>query len=226
MPHPRKAPVIVIDGPAGAGKSTVAREVARRLGLPFLDTGAIYRAITLLMLRENVPPLDSPELRSRLAGFSVSFSGTRVLAGGEDVTEGIRTQEIDRSVSAYSALPVVRESLLGIQRRQAAGGLVAEGRDMGTVVFPDADLKIFLTASAEERARRRCEERAARGEGSEYGEILKQVNARDEIDSNREAAPLKAARDAILLDTTGMPLESVVGEIMGHAGRLAWNGGQ
>jgi cytidylate kinase len=214
MPHLKKAPVVVLDGPAGAGKSTVAREVARRLGLPFLDTGAIYRAITFVMLRDGIPPLDSNELREALERFSVSFSGTRVFVGDEDVTGEIRTPDIDANVSPYSALPIVRESLFDIQRRQKENGLVAEGRDMGTVVFPDADLKIFLTASPEERARRRQEERIAKGENADFDEILSLVLERDRIDSTREAAPLKPADDAIILDSTGMPFEDVVNRVM------------
>ncbi|MDR3279933.1 MAG: (d)CMP kinase [Synergistaceae bacterium] len=218
MPRKDRAPVIVIDGPAGAGKSTVAREVARRFGLPFLDTGAIYRAITLIMTRDGIPPTDSPELRGKLREFYISFSGVEVFAFGENVTAAIRTPEIDSLVSPYSALPVVRESLLEIQRAQMSRGLVAEGRDMGTVVFPDADVKIFLTASPETRARRRFDERIAKGETADYGEILRQVNERDAIDSTRDIAPLKAAEDAAMLDTTGMSLEDVVSSVIRLAG--------
>jgi cytidylate kinase len=221
MPLSKKAPVIVIDGPAGVGKSTVAREIARRLELPFLDTGAIYRAVTLAMLRDKIPPADSPELRRRLGEFSVSFSGVRVFIGGEDVTDEIRTPLIDANVSPYSALPVVREFLLETQRKQRKNGLVAEGRDMGTVVFPDADIKIYLTASPEERAGRRCSERIARGERADYNDILNQVRARDEMDSTRDIAPLKPADDAIILDTTGLPFEDVTERVMNLAAPAA-----
>jgi cytidylate kinase len=213
-------PVIVIDGPAGAGKSTVAREAARRMGLPFLDTGAIYRAITHVMLSKGIPPSDSPELRAELGEFTVSFRDGRVYTRGEDVTEAIRTPEIDMNVSPYSALPVVRESLLGIQRAQKRGGLVAEGRDMGTVIFPDADVKIFLTASPGERAARRHAERLARGEESNYDDILRQVKARDEMDTNRAAAPLRRAEDAVLIDSTGLSFEEVVSRVMEQAARV------
>jgi cytidylate kinase len=213
-------PVIVIDGPAGAGKSTVAREAARRLGLSFLDTGAIYRAITHVMLSKDIPPADSPELRAALGEFTVSFRDGRVFACGDDVTEVIRTPLIDRHVSPYSALPVVRESLLDIQRAQKRQGLVAEGRDMGTVVFPDADVKIFLTASPEERAARRHAERLGRGGESDYDEILTQVKARDEMDTNRAAAPLKPAGDAVMLDSTGLSLEAVVSLVMEQVTRV------
>ena len=213
-------PVIVLDGPAGAGKSTVSREVARRLGLPFLDTGAIYRAITLVMLRDGIPPRDVSRLTERLRGFSVSFPGGRVTVCGEDVTDAIRTQEIDSQVSGYSAVPELRRSILDIQRQGASEGLVAEGRDMGTVVFPDADLKIFLTASPEARARRRYAERLERGETSDYEEILYQVNRRDAIDSSRDVAPLKPAWDAICFDTTGMSFDEVVSGILGYVAGL------
>jgi cytidylate kinase len=214
------APVIVIDGPAGAGKSSVARETASRLGLSFLDTGAIYRAITLVMLRAGIPPQDGSALRDALRDFRVSFSGSRVLVDGEDVSEAIRTREIDDNVSPYSALPVVREALLGIQRSQAGAGLVAEGRDMGTVVFPDAGLKIFLTASPEARAKRRFDERVAKGEPADYDEILRAIRKRDKIDSSRDVAPMKPAYDAIIFDTTDFTLEQVVEKILGFAANL------
>ncbi|MDR0652318.1 MAG: (d)CMP kinase [Synergistaceae bacterium] len=212
-------PVIVIDGPAGAGKSTVAREVARQMGLPFLDTGAIYRTITHVMLSKGIPPSDSPELRAALGEFTISFQNGRVFACGEDVTEVIRTPAIDKNVSPYSAIPVVRESLLGIQRDQGGQGLVAEGRDMGTVVFPDADVKIFLTASPGERAARRHAERLAKGEESDYDDILRQVKARDEMDTNRAAAPLKPAEDAVMLDSTGLDVGEVVSRVVEQVAR-------
>ena len=216
-------PVIVLDGPAGAGKSTVAREVARRLGLPFLDTGAIYRAITLVMQRKGIPPVDSGELREALKDFSISFSDARVFVGDEDVTDAIRTPDIDANVSPYSALPTVREALLGFQRSRKEYGLVAEGRDMGTVVFPDADIKIFLTASPEQRAQRRCSERTAKGEPSNYEETLRKVIERDRIDSTRDTAPLKPADDAIQLDTTGISFEEVVNTVMQYSEKLRIN---
>ncbi|MDR1885447.1 MAG: (d)CMP kinase [Synergistaceae bacterium] len=209
--------VIVLDGPAGAGKSTVAQEVSRRLDLPFLDTGAIYRAITLVMLRRRIPAEDSPQLQDALRDFSVSFEGGAVMLGDEDVTSAIRTPEIDGAVSSYSALPAVRSALLGIQREQAKNGLVAEGRDMGTVVFPDACLKIFLTASPESRAMRRYEERVLKGEPADYGEILDAVNRRDGLDSGREIAPLRRAPGAILLDTTDLTFDQVVDRVMEYA---------
>jgi len=220
MSSSRRQPVIVLDGPAGAGKSSVGREAARRLGLPFLDTGAIYRAITLLMMRDNVPPEESRELEERLRSFSVSFRNGNVFVCGENVTDAIRTPEVDREVSLYSALPMVRDSILGIQRDGMDQGLVAEGRDMGTVVFPDADLKIYMTATPEARAKRRYDERVGKGTLPRYDEILEQVNRRDGIDSNRDVAPLRQADDAIVLDTTDLSFEDVVKNILEHADRL------
>jgi cytidylate kinase len=215
-----RAPVIVIDGPAGAGKSTVAREVARRLGLPFLDTGAIYRAIALVMTRSGIPPEDTEELRGVLRDFDVSFSGTSVFVGGEDVTGAIRTPGVDASVSLYSALPVVRDSLLDIQRSRRKSGLVAEGRDMGTVVFPDADVKVFLTASPEARAARRRDERTAKGEPADYGEILRLVAERDRLDTTRDVAPLMPAEDALIIDSTDMSPAEVADRITERAARI------
>lgn len=212
-PEKSRSLIITIDGPAGAGKSTIARLVAERTGLPYLDTGAIYRAIAWFMMERNVPARESDELGAALKEFSVSFGGGSVSVNGREVTKEIRTPEIDKNVSSYSALKSVRDSLLSLQREQAEGGLVADGRDMGTVVFPDAELKIFLTASAEERAKRRCRERIARGEKADYDEILKQVNERDAFDMNREIAPLRPAQGCIILDSTDMTIDEVVNAI-------------
>lgn len=210
----RPPPIIVLDGPAGAGKSCVARELAARIGVPFLDTGAIYRGITWWLEKKGIAPQDGPELKNALQEFALSLSGTRVLVCEHDVTSEIRTARVDQKVSSYAALKGVREVLLNLQREQAVVGLVAEGRDMGTVVFPDADLKIFLTAAPEERAQRRYQERLNKGESADYEGILKQVMERDMLDSTRDLAPLKQAEDAILLDSTGIPFEAVVAKIL------------
>lgn len=209
-----REPIVVLDGPAGAGKSTVAREVAKRSGLPFLDTGAIYRTITLTMMRGRVPAEDTPELRARLSSSRIEITGGAIALDGEDVSAAIRTPEVDAAVSAYSAIPFVRSSLLELQRAQAKSGVVAEGRDMGTVVFPDADVKIFLTASSEERARRRVSERAAKGEQSDYAATLEAIVRRDALDSSRDTAPLVAAPDATVIDTTGLDFEAVVSRVL------------
>ncbi len=201
--------VVAIDGPAGAGKSTVARAVAGRLGLPYLDTGALYRAIAWKLDKEGVAPEEGERISKALASFRLEFSCGGIMADGTDVTAAIRTPEIDRIVSAYAARAEVRGALIELQRAQAVNGLVADGRDMGTVVFPDAELKIFLTASAEERARRRCQERRERGEEADYDEILRQVIERDNYDMTREIAPLRPARGCIILDSSEMSAAQV-----------------
>lgn len=217
----RKAPVVAIDGPAAAGKSTVARLVAEKLGVPYLDTGSIYRAIALLLTDKGIAADDEAAIQKVLdSKVDIGICCGRISLNGTDVTDAIRTQEIDKLVSPISALKCVRDSILSVQREQAKEGLVADGRDIGTVVLPDADLKIFLTASAEERASRRCKERIARGENADYEEILRQVNERDYADINREISPLRPASGAIILDTTEMTLEEVVEVITSLAGEL------
>jgi CMP/dCMP kinase len=211
-------PIVAIDGPAGAGKSTVARELARRLGFTIVDTGAIYRAVALAARRANVAWEDDEGLSRLLdAGLGISFvpgsDNQRVLLHGEDVTEAIRAPEISRGASVVSARPVVRRKLLGLQRqlgRAAGQGAVLEGRDIGTVVFPDADVKFFLTASDEARAARRHAELHDRGLSVPLQEVLADQRQRDKDDSERAIAPLKPAPDAIVVDTTGMDLGEVV----------------
>lgn len=212
--------VVAVDGPAAAGKSTVARLVAEKLGVPYLDTGSIYRAIAWLLSSEGIAADDEAAIKKVLCEMKIGLGGGRVVMNGTDVTDAIRTPEIDRLVSPVSALKCVRDSILAVQRAQAEGGLVADGRDIGTVVLPDADLKIFLTASAEERASRRCKERLARGEEADYEDILRQVNERDRADMNREISPLRPAPGAVILDTTEMSLEEVVEVIASLAGEL------
>ena len=212
--------VITRDGPAGAGKSTVARIAADKLGLPYLDTGAIYRAVTWRLIQDGTAPDETEKITAALQNISVSLSGGRVLVNGRDVTAEIRRPAIDAAVSSFSALRPVRDALIGFQRGQASEGLVADGRDMGTVVFPDADLKIFLTADAEERARRRYKERVERGENADFDEILKYVNERDLYDMNREIAPLRPAPGCVILDSTKMTIEEVTDVIVSLAREL------
>lgn len=205
--------IVTIDGPAGAGKSTTAKAVAEKTGLPYLDTGALYRAVAWKLDKEGVAPEDGEKIAETLKDFEIEVAGGKVTADGEDVTRAIRTARVDSIVSAYAARPEVRDALAGFQRAQAANGLVADGRDMGTVIFPDAELKIFLTASAEERARRRCAEREAKGESADYDEILKQVIERDRYDMTREIAPLRPAQGCVILDSTDMSAAEVVDAI-------------
>lgn len=183
--------IIAIDGPAGSGKSTVAKAVAQRLGIDYLDTGALYRAVALWLDKHGVPPEESERLREELRRLRIRIKGDRVYVDGCDVTEAIRSSRVDAVVSAYSALPTVRECLFSIQRAQVnCKGLVADGRDMGTVVFPEAQIKVFLTASPEERARRRWLESSDKG-GLTYEEILKGIRERDAFDSGRSLSPLR-----------------------------------
>lgn len=215
-----KAFVLTIDGPAGAGKSTIAKIVASKLGVSYLDTGAIYRSITLFLTRRGIETTEDEKIMAAMGEFDLSMREGRVFVNGEDVTLAIRTPEIDKAVSPYAALRLVRESLLSLQRKQAENGIVADGRDMGTVVFPDADLKIFLTASPEERAKRRYDERIARGEEADYDEILRQVNERDHYDMNREIAPLRPAQGCVILDSTTMTIDEVAESITALAAEL------
>ena len=208
------APIVAIDGPAGAGKSTVARQLARRLGFTMIDTGAIYRCVALAARRKGLGWEDDEGLRRLLdLGLGLAFRDDRVLLRGHDVTEAIRTPEISRGASVVSARPVVREKLLELQRelgRSAPKGAVLEGRDIGTVVFPDAPVKFFLTASDEARAQRRFSELSEKGLSVGLSSVLSDQRRRDKDDTERAISPLRAAADAILVDTTGLDLNEVV----------------
>lgn len=213
-------PILAIDGPAGAGKSTVARELARRLGFTIIDTGAIYRAVALAAQRAGIDWEDDAALGRLLdgPGFRLAFADeARVLLNEDDVTEAIRTPEISRGASVVSARAVVRKKLLGLQRelgRRAPRGAVLEGRDIGTVVFPDADVKFFLTASDQARAARRQSELREKGLAVDVSEVLADQRRRDRDDTERAIAPLKPAPDAIVVDTTDMDLGQVVEECL------------
>lgn len=214
--------VIAIDGPAGAGKSTVARLVASKLQISYLDTGALYRALAWYLDSISVPPKESTALRKALFDVSVEVRKTSVLVNDQDVSSLIRTPAVDKIASLYSALPSVREKLLSIQREQALkGGLVADGRDMGTVVFPFAPVKIFLTAKPEIRARRRYDELQLRHVSVEFCELLDEIRQRDEADAHRSIAPLKQAPDAVLLDSSELNAEQVADVIVDIAGRVS-----
>ncbi len=214
---------VAIDGPAGAGKSTVAKRVATALGFTYIDTGAMYRAVAWKALQKGVPATDAEALaelarRLRITLLPLTPDGKQtVLADGEDVTEAIRTPEVSSLTSPISALPKVRRVIVEQQRemgRRAERGVVLEGRDIGTVVFPDAEVKIFLTASPEERAKRRYEELRDRGLEVSYADVLADQIARDTRDTQRPDSPLRAAPDAILLDTDGLTIEAVVDKIL------------
>ncbi len=205
--------LIAIDGPAGSGKSTVAAAVAEKLGLPYLDTGAMYRTFTLKVLRSGIP-LESEDLLAELAEETkIELSDGRVLLDGEDVTAEIRTPEVDASVSVVAAHAAVRKIMVRLQRRIAEAGAVVEGRDIGTVVLPDARLKIFLVASPEERARRRHAEMSGR-ELVDVDQVKKEIIERDALDSNRKVSPLVPADDAVVIDSTGRRVDDIVEQII------------
>ncbi|MBS4784557.1 MAG: (d)CMP kinase [Clostridiales bacterium] len=206
---------IAIDGPAGAGKSTIARELARRLGYIYVDTGALYRAIGLYCMEHAVPLDDPAAVEEALPGIRVALRYVdgiqRVLLGDRDVSEEIRRQEVSMAASSVSAMGAVRDFLFDLQRDLALEhDVVMDGRDIGTVVLPDADVKIYLTATAEERTRRRMAEYEAKGIPADFETLLQEVNLRDEQDKNRAVAPLKQAEDAIVLDSTHLDAQGVL----------------
>ena len=213
--------IIAIDGPAGAGKSTVTRQVAMRLGLVYLDTGAMYRAVTWLLQSLNLPVQESKALQQALSDLELRLEAQPqgdqlVWVNGKNVTEQIRTAEITAGVSAVAALPSVRNALTAQQRRLgASGGLVAEGRDIGTAVFPNAELKVYLTATVAERARRRSADLIHRGLPlPDLQQLEQEINTRDQLDSTRAVAPLCKAADALELVSDGMSIEQVVQQIV------------
>jgi pantoate ligase/cytidylate kinase len=209
-------PIIAIDGPAGAGKSTVTKLVASRLGLLFLDTGAMYRAIAWLVLEANLALDDEIEIAKLVDRAKIVLTGERVVINDVDVTQAIRTLEVTSKVSQIAALGVVRAALVKQQQAiGATGGIVAEGRDMCTHVFPDAEVKIFLTASVAERAKRRQQDLIDRGQGEvNLLELAQAIAERDEIDSTRTIAPLKKAVDAVEIITDNLTIEEVVDRII------------
>ena len=216
-----QAPVITIDGPSGSGKGTIAGLLAHRLGWSLLDSGALYRLLAFAARNHGVDLTNEESLKLLAAHLDVQFVGAtpgqapRIILEGDDVTQDIRNETVGAWASQVAALPAVREALLQRQRAfQEAPGLVADGRDMGTVVFPDAPLKVFLTASAEERARRRYLQLKAKGDDVSLSSLLDEIRARDERDTQRAVAPLKPAADAIQLDSTELSIEQVLERIM------------
>ena len=221
-----KAPVITVDGPGGSGKGTVTQMLARKLGWHLLDSGALYRLTALAAARQGVALDDEAALVRVAAGLDVTFQPTppgepaKVLLAGEDVTSEIRTETCGDNASKVAVMQPVRDALLQRQRDfRVAPGLVADGRDMGTVVFPDAPVKIFLTASAEERARRRYNQLKEAGVDVNIDALLEEIRVRDERDMNRSAAPLKPADDAQVIDSTGLSIEEVLDRCMAAAGQ-------
>ncbi|MEW6595354.1 MAG: (d)CMP kinase [Thermodesulfobacteriota bacterium] len=222
-----KEPIVTIDGPSGAGKSTISRMLAARLRFAYLDTGAMYRAVGLAVERQGIDLADGTALKKCLAAIRIELmpsehDDVRVILNGEDISAAIRTPAMAMVASRVSAVPLVREKLSELQRAIGAhGGIVAEGRDMGTVVFPEAPYKFYLDASAEERARRRHEQLRQKGQAADYQEILDQIVKRDYDDSRRALAPLKPADDAIIVDSSAMDPEAVVAFMLERMGRAS-----
>ncbi len=218
------APIITVDGPVSSGKGTVAREVAARLGWRLLDSGALYRLLGLYAQRRGLSTDDEAGLAELARDLPVVFEQTdgepRILLDGEDVTRAIRREEVGELASRVAVIEPVRRALLARQQAFAGPpGLVADGRDMGTVVFPDAPLKIFLTASAEERARRRYKQLKEKGFGANLAALVEDIRARDDRDMNRDIAPLEAADGALVVDSTSMTVDEVVNRILDEAAR-------
>ncbi len=211
--------IIAIDGPGGAGKSSVAKAVARELGITYVDTGALYRTIGLYVRQNNTDPKDAEAVTKLLPEISIALKyengEQQILLNGTPVGERIRTQEISMYASAVSAHPAVRSFLLDTQRDIAkTQSIIMDGRDIGTVIFPNADIKIFMTASAENRAKRRYDELIAKGQNADYETVLQEIITRDYNDSHRAVAPLRPAEDSILFDNTGYTLEMSVKEVL------------
>lgn len=206
---------IAIDGPGGAGKSTIAKKVAKALDIDYIDTGAMYRAVGYKLVRDNIDMYDEAALKAMLDATDIDFSGGSTILDGEDISDRIRTQEISRKASECSALAPVRAKLVELQKKMGSTkSVIMDGRDIGTVVLKDAELKIYLTASAEERAHRRHRELLLKGEDISYEKVLADMQERDYNDMHREITPLRRADDAIELDTTGMSIDEVTEYIL------------
>ncbi|MGQ9616708.1 MAG: (d)CMP kinase [Spirochaetota bacterium] len=202
--------IIAIDGPAGAGKSTIAKGVAKRLGIQYLDTGAMYRAFTLFVLNRNINPEDKEKIRKALEDFKITLNGDRVYLNGKDVTSDIRGEKVTDHVSYISSLEFVRKKMVELQQNIGKNNsIVAEGRDIGTVVFPDAEFKFFLDATIEERARRRMQDEKNPSKGQDLKSVMEKLKQRDDYDSNRYVSPLRKAPDALYIDSTKMSVDEI-----------------
>lgn len=213
--------IIAIDGPSGAGKSTLAKHLAKELKFVYLDTGAMYRALALKVLRQGIDLADDARLEELIAGTAIDLEETNgklaVLLDGVDVAGEIRTPEVSQMASKVSALRIVRARMLELQREMGRrGSVVAEGRDIGTVIFPDAEVKIFLDASAGERARRRYNELKGAGRAVDYEETLREIEERDKRDSERDLAPLRKAEDAVMMDSSNDTADDVAAKVLSH----------
>lgn len=214
--RPMSAPLIAIDGPTASGKGTVAQRVAQALGWGYLDSGALYRLCALAALRGGVDLDDEAGLAALAAALPVRFAGERIELGGQDVTGAIRDEAVGNAASRIAALPALRAALLGLQRGfRRPPGLVADGRDMGTVVFPEATLKVFLTASAESRAKRRYKQLIEKGFSANLADLLRDLQQRDERDTRRSVAPLKPAEGAVVIDSTHLDIDQTVAQVLG-----------
>jgi cytidylate kinase len=220
-PQTRTVPILTIDGPSGSGKGTIARAVAERLGWHLLDSGALYRAVGHVATRAGLNLNDEAALTRCAETMEIAFRDprdggeTRVLVNGADATDDLRTETAGAAASAIAAIPAVRKALVARQLAfRQSPGLVADGRDMGTVIFPDAGHKVFLTASAEERAQRRYKQLKEKGLDVTLSSLLHEIEARDARDATRAVSPLKPAADAVLVDTTGIPISQVVSKVL------------
>ncbi|WP_157152879.1 (d)CMP kinase [Brachyspira murdochii] len=207
--------IITLDGPSGAGKSTIAKLTAKKLSFKYLDTGAMYRAVTLYMIKHNINTDNNDEVISALNNLNISFDNAgRIYLDNEDVTEEIRSSEVVNLVSKVSSISVVRQNMVSLQRKIAEGGnYVVDGRDIGSVVFPNAKYKFYMDASLDERARRRYNEELSKGKTLTYEEVRESIRKRDEFDSNRKDSPLVVPNNAYIIDTTSMTIDEVAEKI-------------
>ena len=207
--------IITLDGPSGAGKSTIAKLVAKRLSFKYLDTGAMYRAVTLYIIKHNINIDNNDEVISALNNLNINFDNDgRIYLDNEDVTEAIRSIEVVNLVSKVSSISVVRQNMVSLQRKIAEGGnYVVDGRDIGSVVFPDSKYKFYMDASLDERAKRRYSEEISKGKNITYKEVRESIRKRDEFDSNRKDSPLVVPKNANIIDTTSMTIDDVVEKI-------------